>query len=703
MSTTQFCRPFLAAMLILVSGQFAIAQPEKTSEKPVTETPATETPVTEKQQSDKQQTEQANETVVRFYPHLNARTARDLRTALPAMIPVDAEKTASWVFAEQGESANASATLMVRHTPEVHTQVKELLAIFQELELVSTGLFSLDVARVDQAKKASEEVLEWPAGEGEVWRFYVVPTPSAKSIHIALKQAIDGEWGKQSIWTVQLPGTLEIHSDTVVVIRQTEEMHEKLGAFFKQLNEARNEAPQVVSGGGFFNVPEDDQPSEHASAKEGEKPQSEQAEKMVVRFYPGLPKQTADAIVKQIDSLVRADWLSNNGESVVVLGGSFVTPATLVVRHQPAIQKHVSHLIDQTRLWHKAAKRRAAVDETLPENIAKAELPKQWEDTQGRVWQLFWVPAGSADQLSYALPKLLPDHANGLTVSLPMPNLESVLMVNVPNESRPAIEKFFAEWDQAQKNWVAEESGLGLKNSGTATGAVAVQESPEGHGFGDASVRNAAKSDSPAAEANYETRYYNFHGRTAQSIQKLLPQVLPEIWPADGKTSVSFVPGMGDTGATIGILMVRQTPAGHEKVEAYFKTLRTASQELQKQIDDKENYPCYSQPADDSGYVVKYHYLPTPMANHLAELLPKYFVSDWQQGTVRTLSGPASQNLQHFSYSILIVRQQPAVHEQIDKVIRNVRFYDGQEAEVAVPVPASLRGLEATVGGGSFF
>ncbi|MBB03277.1 MAG: hypothetical protein CMJ47_11565 [Planctomyces sp.] len=443
--------------------------------------------------------------------------------------------------------------------------------------------------------------------------------------------------------------------------------------------------------------------NKQSEVKQTEQPQTAQAEEMVVRFYPGLPKRTADAIVKQIDSLVRADWLSNNGESVVVLGGSFATPATLVVRHQPAIQKHVSHLIDQTRLWHKAAKRRVAGDEPLPENIAKAELPKQWEDTQGRVWQLFWVPADSADQLSYALPKLLPDHANGLTVSLPMPNLESVLMVNVPNESRPAIEEFFAEWDQAQKNWVAEESGLGLNNSGAATGAVVIQESPEGHGFANASVLTAAGSETPAAEANYETRYYNFHGRTAESMQKLLPQVLPEIWPAGGKASVSFVPGMGDPGATIGTLMVRQTPAGHEKVEAYFRTLRTVSQELQKQIDDKENYPCYSQPADDSGYAVKYHYLPTPMANHLAELLPKYFASDWQQGTVRTLSGPASKNLQHFSYSILIVRQQPAVHEQIDKVIRNVRYYDGQEAEVPVPVPASLRGLEATVGGGSFF
>lgn len=154
MSTTQFWCPFLAAMLILVSGQFATAQPEKTSEKPATETPATE-----KQQSDKQQTEQANETVVRFYPHLNARTARDLRTALPAMIPVDADNAASWVFAEQGEPANASATLMVRHTPEVHAQIKELLAIFQKLELVSTGLFSLDAARVDQAKKLRRKFL----------------------------------------------------------------------------------------------------------------------------------------------------------------------------------------------------------------------------------------------------------------------------------------------------------------------------------------------------------------------------------------------------------------------------------------------------------------------------------------------------------------------------------------------------------------
>ncbi|MFN3158902.1 MAG: hypothetical protein ACE37I_06280 [Rubinisphaera brasiliensis] len=443
--------------------------------------------------------------------------------------------------------------------------------------------------------------------------------------------------------------------------------------------------------------------NKQSEVKQTEQPQTAQAEEMVVRFYPGLPKQTADAIVKQIDSLVRAVWLSNNGESVVVLGGSFATPATLVVRQQPAIQKQVSHLIDQTRLWHKAAKRRAAGDEQLPENIAKAELPKQWEDTQGRVWQLFWVPADSADQLSYALPALLPDHANGLTVSLPMSNLESVLMVNVPNESRPAIEEFFAEWDQAQKNWVAEESGLGLNNSGAATGAVVIQESPEGHGFANASVLTAAGSETPTAEANYETRYYNFHGRTAESMQKLLPQVLPEIWPAGGKASVSFVPGMGDPGATIGTLMVRQTPAGHEKVEAYFRTLRTVSQELQKQIDDKENYPCYSQPADDSGYAVKYHYLPTPMANHLAELLPKYFASDWQQGTVRTLSGPASGNLLHFSYSILIVRQQSAVHEQIDKVIHNVRHWDGQEAEVAVPVPASLRELEATVGGGSFF
>ena len=103
--------------------------------------------------------------------------------------------------------------------------------------------------------------------------------------------------------------------------------------------------------------------NKQSEVKQTEQPQTAQAEEMVVRFYPGLPKRTADAIVKQIDSLVRADWLSNNGESVVVLGGSFATPATLVVRHQPAIQKHVSHLIDQTRLWHKAAKRRVAGDE----------------------------------------------------------------------------------------------------------------------------------------------------------------------------------------------------------------------------------------------------------------------------------------------------------------------------------------------------
>ncbi|MBR9801748.1 hypothetical protein GYB59_08645, partial [bacterium] len=57
--------------------------------------------------------------------------------------------------------------------------------------------------------------------------------------------------------------------------------------------------------------------NKQSEVKQTEQPQTQQAEEMVVRFYPGLPKQTADAIVKQIDSLVRAVWLSNNGESVV--------------------------------------------------------------------------------------------------------------------------------------------------------------------------------------------------------------------------------------------------------------------------------------------------------------------------------------------------------------------------------------------------
>lgn len=497
-----------------------------------------------------------------------------------------------------------------------------------------------------------------------------------------------------------------------MVIRQTEEMHEKLGTFFKQLNEARNEAPQIVSGGGFFKIPEEDQPSKHASTKEGEQPQTQQAEEMVVRFYPGLPKQTAESLRRALGTLIPADWSWSKEKGAVVVtledsGEVSSTTATLVVRQTPDVQKRVAALVQEVDQWTNAAARRQSFQfpgDILPEDLADATLPEQWEGPDGRIWQLFWVPTNSVHRLHLTLAFLLPEIKSGVVVDLRMLGLErhseTIMMLHVPKKSRLAVAKFFTEWEKA-RNYSADDS---------KEAKCEPAQHPDGFSFVVPKayetanvVANVVEANQPTAEANYETRYYNFHGRTAESMQKLLPQVLPEIWPAGGKASVSFVPGMGDPGATIGTLMVRQTPAGHEKVEAYFRTLRTVSQELQKQIDDKENYPCYSQPADDSGYAVKYHYLPTPMANHLAELLPKYFASDWQQGTVRTLSGPASKNLQHFSYSILIVRQQSAVHEQIDKVIHNVRHWDGQEAEVAVPVPASLRELEATVGGGSFF
>lgn len=471
-------------------------------------------------------------------------------------------------------------------------------------------------------------------------------------------------------------------------------------------------AATLILVSGQFATAQTEKTSEKPAAEtqQAEQPQTEQAEEMVVRFYPGILAQTAESLRRALGTLVPADWGEEKGVVVVTLenaGEATWRRANLVVRQTPDVQEQVASLVSEVRHWSKAAFRRQYPIHPHSEEVANATLPEQWEGPDGKVWQLFWVPTNSVERLHLTLAALLPEIKAGVVTNLRMLNgdegSETIMMIHVPKKTRPAVERFFTEWDQTRRDRsedsketkpdpkpaADQEDGIGFAIP-TAKGAANV-------------VANVVEANQPAAEANYETRYYNFHGRTAESMQKLLPQVLPDIWQAGGKASVSFVPGMGDPGATIGTLMVRQTPAGHEKVEAYFKTLRTASQELQKQIDDKENYPCYSQPADDSGYAVKYHYLPTPMANHLAELLPKYFASDWQQGTVRTLSGPASGNLLHFSYSILIVRQQPAVHEQIDKVIRNVRYYDGQEAEVAVPVPASLRELEATVGGGSFF
>jgi len=704
MQTAMFWRPFLAAVLVLASSSFAVAQPEKTSEN------ATTAEADEKEDGLK----------VRFYPQLHGATAQDLPVVLSELIHFEQGSPWIWVLPEQGEPETASATLMMRNTSEEHAQVKQLLTILQEIELISTGLFSLNPAVVEQAQKASEKAFEWPAGDDEVWRFYVVPTPSVVAICSALNQVIEGEWEADAIQSVQLAGTSSNHSDTVLIIRQTEAMHKQLETFFKQFNEARNRAPKITGGGGFFQIPDERQQRHDSSKEVSVQETAQEKSELVTRYFSGFNRLTAAGLATQLPFLVPADWSPESGAEIVAfdgIGDTNSTATTLIVRQTPAVQEQAVEVIAAVRDWAKAAIRRQQFD-PIDDEIANAELPAEWKDPNGNVWQLFFVPNNSVERFKAALPRLIP--VGGEVLSLPMPGAtpewaESVLLIHQPEELRPQTRKFFEELEQArnpqieqsqqeqpeqQKSEQGQRAGVSFdslrlfKDPVVAVDDVGIQEAFRGGVATEKSNPNSGK-----ANASYETRYYKFHGSTAQSLQNILPQVLPEIWPADGEASVHFVPSFGDPHGGIGTLMVHQTPSGHEKIEAFFDAFRTASQELQKKIDNKEWWPSYQEPADDdSGFHVTYYFMPRPTADHLEKALPGHFSSDWGEGTVHTLHGPAAFGKVALAYSLLIVRQQPEIHQQIEVIIDQMKNR-GEDLEGQVPVPTAVESTGLGISG----